>query len=176
MDSLSTCNIYMSNRTKTNPSTSLENLHRTNTSHCKPSNVPKHFGHNIVQLKDASGFKIWKYWINSAIAATGYTYLFTDKPKPEDNKVAHTIYVVIIDKIADHIMANYIHTRMSIMTLMSGLEECFNPHTVMHKVYNEFSLFKYNDHVKNFGQTLNKLEQIYAQLIADNLKPTDTMY
>ena len=143
---------------------------------CKPSNVPKHFGHNIAQLKDASRFKIWKYWINSAITATGYTYLFTDKPKPEDNKVVHTIYAAIIDKIADHIMANYIHTRTSIMTLMSGLEECFNPHTVMHKAYNESLLFKCNNHVKNFKQILNKLEQIYVQLITNNLKLTDTMY
>ena len=143
---------------------------------CKPSNVSKHFRHNIAQLKDASRFKIWKYWINSAITATGYTYLFTDKPKPEDNKVVHTIYVAIIDKIADHIMTNYMHTRMSIMTLMSGLEECFNSHTVMCKAYNESSLFKYNDHVKNFGQTLDKLEQIYVQLITNNLKPTDAMY
>ena len=176
MDSSSTCNIYMLNRTKTNPSTSLENLHRTNTSCYKPSNVPKHVRHNITQLKDTSRFKIWKYWINSAIAATCYTYLFTDKPKPEDNKVVYTIYVAIIDKIADHIMANYMHTRTLIMTLMSGLEECFNPYTVMYKVYNESLLFKYNDHVKNFGQMLDKLEQIYAQLITDNLKPTDTMY
>ena len=176
MDSPSTCNIYMLNRTETNPSTSLENLHRTNTSCCKPSNVPKHFGHNIVQLKDASGFKIWKYQINSAIAVTGYTYLFTDKPKPEDNKVVHTIYAAIIDKIADHIITNYMYTRMSIMTLMSSLEECFNSHTVMHKVYNESSLFKCNDHIKNFRQTHDKLEQIYAQLIADNLKPTNAMY
>ena len=68
------------------------------------------------------------------------------------------------------------YTRMLIMTLMSGLEECFNPHTVTCKAYNESSLFKCNDHVKNFGQTLDKLEQIYVQLIADNLKPTDTMY
>ena len=142
----------------------------------KPSNVSKHFGHNITQLKDVSRFKIWKYWINSAIAATGYTYLFTDKPKPEDNKVVHTIYTVIIDKIADYIMANYMHTRMLIMTLMSGLEEHFNPYTVMCKAYNESSLFKYNDHIKNFRQTLDKLEQIYVQLIADNLKPTDTTY
>ena len=108
--------------------------------------------------------------------AIGYTYLFMDKPKPEDNKVAHAIYAVIIDKIADHIMANYIHTRTSIMTLMSSLEEHFNPHTVMCKAYNESSLFKCNDHVKNFGQTLNKLEQIYVQFIANNLKLTDTMY
>ena len=129
---------------------------------CKPSNVLKHFGHNIAQLKDASRFKIWKYWINSVIVATGYTYLFTDEPKLEDNEVAHTIYAVIIDKIADHIMANYIHTGMSIMTLMSGLEECFNPHTVMYKAYNESLLFKCNNHVKNFGQTLDKLEQIYV--------------
>ena len=142
----------------------------------KPSNVPKHFRHNIAQLKDASRFKIWKYWINSAITATSYTYLFTNKPKPKDNKVAYTIYVAIIDKIADHIMANYMHTRMLIMTLMSGLEEHFNPHTVMYKAYNESSLFKYNDYVKNFRQTLNKLEQIYVQLITDNLKPTDAMY
>ena len=99
-----------------------------------------------------------------------------DKPKPEDNKVAHTIYAAIIDKIVDHIMTNYMHTRMLIMTLMSGLEECFNPHTVMYKAYNESSLFKCNDHVKNFRQTLDKLEQIYAQLITDNLKPTDTTY
>ena len=60
----------------------------------------------------------------------GYTYLFTIKVKPEDNKVVHVIYVVIIDKVADYIIANYIHTRMSIKTLMSRLEECFNPHTV----------------------------------------------
>ena len=73
-------------------------------------------------------------------------------------------------------MTNYIHTRTLIMTLMSGLEECFNPYTVTHKVYNESSLFKCNNHVKNFRQTLDKLEQIYTQLIADNLKPTDTMY
>ena len=107
---------------------------------------------------------------------TDYTYLFTDKPKPEDNKVVHTIYVAIIDKIANHIIANYMYTRTSIMTLMSGLEECFNPYTVTCKAYNESSLFKCNDYVKNFGQTLDKLEQIYAQLITDNLKPTDAMY
>ena len=46
----------------------------------------------------------------------------------------------------------------------------------MCKVYNKFSLFKYNNYVKNFRQTLDKLEQIYVQLITDNLKPTDTMY
>ena len=164
------------NRTELNPSTSLEHLSRTNTTCCKPSNVPKHFRHNIAQLKDALRFKIWKYWINSAIVATGYTYLFMDKPKPEDNKVVYTIYVAIIDKIADHIMANYMYTRMLIMTLMSGLEECFNSHTVMCKAYNESSLFKYNDYVKNFGQILDKLEQIYVQLITDNLKHTDTIY
>ena len=147
-----------------------------NTSCCKPFNVLKHFRHNIAQLKDVLRFKIWKYWINSAIVATSYTYLFLDKPKSEDNEVAHTIYVAIINKIADHIITNYIHTRMLIMTLMSGLEEHFNPHTVMCKAYNESLLFKYNDHVKNFRQTLDKLEQIYAQLITDNLKPTDTMY
>ena len=89
---------------------------------CKPSNVPKHFRHNIAQLKDASGFKIWKYWINSAIVATGYTYLFTDKPKLKDNKIVYTIYVTIINKVVNYIMANFIHTRMSIKTLMSGLE------------------------------------------------------
>ena len=150
------------NRTEPNPSTSLEHLSRTNTTCCKPFNVLKHFEHNIAQLKDASRFKIWKYWINSAIAATGYTYLFTDKPKPEDNKVAHTIYVAIIDKIVDHIMANYMHTGTLIMTLMSGLEEHFNPHTVMCKAYNESSLFKCNNHVKNFRQMLDKLEQIYV--------------
>ena len=99
-----------------------------------------------------------------------------DKPKPEDNKVAYTIYAAIIDKIADHIMTNYMYTRTSIMTLMSGLEEHFNPHTVTCKAYDESLLFKCNDHVKNFGQTLDKLEQIYAQLIADNLKPTDATY
>ena len=142
----------------------------------KPVNILKHFRHNIAQLKDASGFKIWKYWINSVIAATDYTYLFTDKPKPEDNKVVYTIYVAIIDKVADHIMANFIHTGMSIKTLISGLEECFNPHTVMCKVYNESLLFKYNNYIKNFGQTLDKLEQIYVQFIANNLKLTDTMY
>ena len=176
MDSPNTQDIYTLNRTEPNPSTSLEHLSRTNMTCYKPSNVPKHFRHNIAQLKDASRFKIWKYWINSAITATDYKYLFTDKPKPEDNKVVHTIYVTIIDKIANHIMANYMYTGMSIMTLMSGLEEHFNPHTVTHKAYNESSLFKCNDHVKNFGQTLDKLEQIYAQLITDNLKLTDTMY
>ena len=119
---------------------------------------------------------MWKYWINSAIVATGYMYLFTIKAKLKDNKVVYTIYTVIIDKIADHIMANYIHTRMLIMTLMSGLEECFNSHTVIHKAYNESLLFKCNNHVKNFEQTLDKLEQIYTQLITDNLKPTDTTY
>ena len=151
-------------------------MSKTNTTCYKPSNVSKHFGHNIAQLKNVSRFKIWKYWINSVIAATDYTYLFTDKPKSKDNKVVHTIYVAIIDKIADHIMANYMYTRMSIMTLMSSLEEWFNSHTVTHKAYNESSLFKCNDYVKNFGQTLDKLEQIYVQLITDNLKPTDTMY
>ena len=166
----------MLNGTETNLSTSLENLHRTNTSCCKPSNVPKHFRHNIVQLKDVSRFKIWKYWINSAIVATSYTYLFLDKPKPEDNKVVYTIYVVIINKIANHIMTNYIHTRTLIKTLMSRLEECFNSHTVMYKVYNKSLLFKCNNYVKNFRQLLDKLEQIYTQLITDNLKPTDTMY
>ena len=166
----------MLNRTETNPSTSLENLHRTNMSCCKPANVLKHFRHNIAQLKDASRFKIWKYQINSAIVATDYTYLFTDKPKSEDNKVVHTIYATIIDKIADHIMANYMYTRTLIMTLMSGLEECFNLHTVTCKVYDESSLFKCNDHVKNFRQTLDKLEQIYAQLIVNNLKLMNTMY
>ena len=119
---------------------------------------------------------MWKYQINSAIVATGYTYLFTDKPKPEDNKVVHTIYVAIIDKIADYIMANYMYTRTLIMTLMSSLEEHFNSYIVMCKVYNESLLFKCNNHIKNFGQTLDKLEQIYVQLIANNLKPTNTMY
>ena len=57
-------------------------------------------------------------------------YLFTIEAKPEDNKVVHTIYVVIINKIADYIMTNYIHTRMSIKTLISRLEEYFNPYTV----------------------------------------------
>ena len=146
------------NRTELHSFTFSEHLSRTNTTCCKPSNVSKHFRHNIAQLKDASRFKIWKYQINSAIVATGYTYLFMDKPKPENNKVVHTIYAAIIDKIADHIMANYIHTRTLIMTLMSGLEECFNPYTVTHKAYNESLLFKCNNHVKNFGQTLNKLE------------------
>ena len=176
MDSLSTQDIYTSNRTELHSFTSLEHLSRTNTTCYKPSDVSKHFKHNIAQLKDVSRFKIWKYWINSAIVATSYTYLFTDKPKPEDNKVVHTIYVAIIDKIADHIMANYIHTRTLIMTLMSGLEEHFNPYTVTHKAYNESLLFKCNNHVKNFRQMLDKLEQIYAQLITDNLKPTDTTY
>ena len=73
-------------------------------------------------------------------------------------------------------MANFIHTRMSIMTLISSLEECFNSYTVMCKVYNESLLFKCNNYVKIFGQMLDKLEQIYVQLITDNLKPTDTMY
>ena len=59
---------------------------------------------------------------------------------------------------------------------MRELEECFNSYTVTHKAYNESSLFKCNDHVKNFGQTLDKLEQIYVQLITDNLKPTDVTY
>ena len=176
MDSPSTWDIYTLNRIEPHPSTSSEHSSRTNTTCCKPSNVSKHFEHNIAQLKDTLRFKIWKYWINSAIAATGYTYLFTDKPKPEDNKVVHTIYVVIIDKIADHIIVNYMYTRMSIMTLMSSLEECFNSHTVTHKAYDESSLFKCNDYVKNFGQTLNKLEQIYAQLITNNLKLTNAMY
>ena len=136
----------------------------------KPSNVSKHFGHNIVQLKDTFRFKIWKYWINSAIVATGYTYLFMDKLKPEDNKVVYAIYVVIIDKIADYIITNYIHTRTLITTLMSSLEECFNSYTVMCKVYNKSLLFKYNNYIKNFRQTLDKLEQIYTQLITNNLK------
>ena len=55
-------------------------------------------------------------------------------------------------------MTNYMYTRMSITTLISGLEECFNSHTVMYKAYNESLLFKYNNHVKNFRQMLDKLE------------------
>ena len=81
-----------------------------------------------------------------------------NKPKPENNKVVYTIYVVIINKIVDHIIANYIHTRTLITTLIHSLEECFNSYTVMCKAYNESLLFKCNNHVKNFGQTLNKLE------------------
>ena len=73
--------------------------------------------------------------------AIGYTYLFTIEVKPEDNKVVYTIYVAIINKVADYIMANYMHTRMSIKTLMSRLEEYFNPHTVTWKSYNESLLF-----------------------------------
>ena len=69
-------------------------------------------------------------------------YLFTIEAKPEDNKVVYVIYTVIINKVADYIMANYIHTRTSIKTLISGLEEYFNPHTVTQKSYNESLLFQ----------------------------------
>ena len=68
------------------------------------------------------------------------------------------------------------HTGMSIKTLMSGLEECFNPHTVTQKSYNESLLFQCQDYVKNFRQMLDKLEQIYTQLVANNIQLTDTMY
>ena len=83
-----------------------------------------------------------KYQINSTIVVIDYTYLFTIEAKPEDNKVVYVIYVVIIDKIVDYIIANYMYTRMSIKTLMSGLEECFNPHTVTQKSYNKSLLFQ----------------------------------
>ena len=70
-------------------------------------------------------------------------YLFTIEVKPEDNKVVHVIYVVIINKVTDFIITNYMYTRMSIKTLMSGLEEYFNPYTVIWKSYNESLLFQY---------------------------------
>ena len=57
-------------------------------------------------------------------------YLFTIKAKPKDNKVVYIIYTVIINKVVDYIITNYIHTRMSIKTLMSRLKEYFNSYTV----------------------------------------------
>ena len=82
-----------------------------------------------------------KYQINSTIVATGYTYLFTIKAKPEDNKVTHTIYTVIINKVTDYIITNYMYTRMSIKTLISRLEEYFNSYTITQKSYNKSLLF-----------------------------------
>ena len=69
-------------------------------------------------------------------------YLFTIEVKSEDNKVVYVIYTVIINKVVDYIIVNYIYTRMSIKTLMSGLEEYFNPYTVTWKSYNESLLFQ----------------------------------
>ena len=158
MDSPSMHNIYALNRNILNLSTPAEQTSRTNIICCKPANVLKYFGHNITQLKDTSGYKIWKYCINSVITATGYTYLFTDKVKLKDIKVVHTIYVSIIDKIADQIMANFLYTGTLIKTLTISLEECFNLYTVMYKVYDKSLLFKCLNHVKNFGRMLNKLE------------------
>ena len=57
-------------------------------------------------------------------------YLFTIEVKPEDNKIVYTIYIVIINKVTDYIITNYIYTRISIKTLISRLEEYFNSYTV----------------------------------------------
>ena len=70
----------------------------------------------------------------------------------------YTIYVVIIDKVVNYIIANFMYTRTLIKTLISGFKKCFNSYTVIHKVYNDFLLIKYNNYVKNFRQMLNKLE------------------
>ena len=57
-------------------------------------------------------------------------YLFTIKVKSKDNKVVHVIYIVIINKVVNYIITNYIYTKMYIKTLISGLEEYFNLYTI----------------------------------------------
>ena len=84
-----------------------------------------------------------KYQISSTIIVTDYTYLFTIKVKPKDNKIVYIIYVVIINKVVDYIITNYIYTRMSIKTLISRLEEYFNSYIIIQLLYNKSLLFQY---------------------------------
>ena len=53
---------------------------------------------------------------------------------------------------------------------MKALEDCFNPKTVWSKAINESVLFVCRDHVKYFGQMLDKLEKAYT-ILSVNREP-----
>ena len=128
-------------------------------------------------LKSAANYKMWNYHIVSSITAMNYEHLLNNESQNNtETEIAKAIYACIVNNINDMILANYIHFDKSIPSLMKALEDCFNPKTVQSKAIDKSALFVCRDHVKHFGQMLDKLEEAYAILSANGEPPRDSTY
>ena len=128
-------------------------------------------------LIDEKSFHMWSFRTNASIVAANCAFLLEREPQTDKEKeLEAVIYACILDKISDNVLANYMHMRRSIPVLMERLNERFNPQTARKMAFDESTLFSIRDHVSKFGDTLNRLEEVYTGLTANGNKPRDETY
>ena len=143
----------------------------------RASDVPKYFGTNISMLQDEQSFHMWNFRMTASIKAANCAFLLEREPQTDkERELEAVIYACILDKISNNVLANYMHMRHSIPLLMQHLNERFNPQTARKMAYDESTLFSIRDHISKFGDTLNRIEEVYAGLTANGNKPRDETY
>jgi hypothetical protein len=152
---------------------------RDTTMSASPMELMKLFD-GCPRLEKAADWKMWHYRVTSTLDVAWPSWKESQELEDAAERqtqatAARVVFISVTKTIDNAIMANYTQIK-EIHVLISALERRYDLQTQSVTANSTSQLFEIQGHVAEFDKTLDKLEEVYANLCAHNKKPSDDIY